>query len=117
MSRSILKTPFKELPEALVEDMLIQCDGISKKLSITFQKLLNLKKQARDTLKDKELLRKDSEITSTPSHPTTCGVDGAFAVEKLLSTDIVGIAGVAVEGFAPQLKLDIGQHHIITLTF
>ncbi len=105
MSRSILKTPFKELPEALVEDMLIQCDGISRKLSITFQKLLNLKKQARNTLKDKNLLRKDSEITLTPSHPTTCGVDGAFAVEKLLSTDIVGIAGVAVEGLAPPTEV------------
>ncbi len=105
MSRSILKTPFKELPEALVEDMLIQCDGISKKLSITFQNLLNLKKLARDTLKDKDLLRRDSEITLTPSHPTTCGVDGAFAIEKLLSTDIVGIAGVAVEGLAPPTEV------------
>jgi len=105
MSRTIIKTPFKELPEALVEDMLIQCDGISKKLSTTFQNLLNLKKKARRILKDKDLLRKDSEITLTPSHPTTCGVDGAFAVEKLLSTDIVGIAGVAVEGLAPPTEV------------
>jgi hypothetical protein len=101
MLRGIAKTPFKELPEALVEDMLIQCDRISKKLSSTFQNLLNLKKKARRILKDKDLLSKDSEITLTPSHPTTCGVDGAFAVEKLLSTDIVCIAGVAVEGLAP----------------
>ena len=105
MSRSVTKTPFKELPEALVEDMLIQCEGISKKLSTTFQNLLDVKKKARRILKDKILLRKDSEITITPSHPTTCGVDGAFAVEKLLSTDIVGIAGVAVEGLAPPTEV------------
>jgi len=105
MSRSILKTPFKELPQALVEDMLYQCDGISKKLSSTFQNLLDLKTKARKILKDKDLLRKDSEITLTPSHPTTCGVDGAFAIEKLLSTDIVGIAGVAVEGLAPPTEV------------
>lgn len=105
MSRSVTKTPFKELPEALVEDMLFQCDGISKKLSTTFQNLLDIKKEARRILKDKELLRKDSEITLTPSHPTTCGVDGAFAIEKLLSTDIVGIAGVAVEGLAPPTEV------------
>ena len=55
MSKTILKTPFNELPEALVEDMLNQCDGISRKLSITFQKLLNLKKEARKILKDKKL--------------------------------------------------------------
>jgi len=105
MSRSIIKTPFKELPQALVEDMLYQCDGISKKLSSTFQNLLDLKTKARKILKDKDLLRKDSEITLTPSHPTTCGVDGAFAIEKLLSTDIVGIAGVAVEGLAPPTEV------------
>lgn len=105
MSKSIIKTPFSELPEALVEDMLNQCDGISRKLSITFQKLLNLKKEARKILKDKKLLRKDSEITLTPSHPTTCGIDGAFAIEKLLSTDIVAIAGVAVEGLAPPTEV------------
>ncbi len=105
MSKSSIKTPFKELPEALVEDMLIQCDGISKKLSNTFQNLLNVKKEARRILKDKGLLRKDSEITLTPSHPTTCGVDGAFAIEKLLSTDIVCIAGVAVEGLAPPTEV------------
>ena len=101
------KNPFKELPEALVEDMLFQCDGISKKLSTTFQNLLDVKKKARRILKDKNLLRRDSEITVTPSHPTTCGVDGAFAVEKLLSTDIVGIAGVAVEGLAPPTEVRI----------
>lgn len=94
MSKSILKTPFNKLPEALVEDMLNQCDGISRKLSSTFQKLLNHKKEARTILKDEKLLRKDSEITSTPYHPTTCGIDGAFAIEKLLSTDIVEIAGL-----------------------
>jgi hypothetical protein len=105
MLRSVAKTPFKELPEALVEDMLVQCDGISKKLSSTFQNLLDIKKKARRILKDEALLRKDSEITLTPSHPTTCGVDGAFAVEKLLSTDIVGIAGVAVEGLAPPTEV------------
>ena len=109
MSRSIIKTsfkgPFKELPEALVEDMLDKCNGISRKLSNTFQKLLDTKKEARQILKKEKLLRKDSELSITPSHPTTCGVDGAFAIEKLLSTDIVAIAGVAVEGLAPPTEV------------
>ncbi len=119
MSKSIIKTPFKELPEALVEDMLYQCDGISRKLSNTFQKLLDVKKEARKTLKDEKLLRKDSEIMLTPSNPTTCGIDGAFAIEKLLSTDIVAIAGVAVEGLAPPTEVrywPIPRHNSNILT-
>ncbi len=80
MLKSSTKMPFNELPGALVEDMLSKCDGISRKLAISFRKLLDVKKEARKVLKDKQLLRRDSEIMSTPSHPTTCGIDGAFAV-------------------------------------
>jgi len=101
MSQGASKNPFKELPVALVVDMLNQCEGISKKLSQSFQRLLDLKAEARLKLKENDLLKKESAIISTTNHPTTCGVDGAFAVEKLLSTDIVAIAGVAVEGLAP----------------
>ncbi|TFF90120.1 MAG: DNA double-strand break repair nuclease NurA [Promethearchaeota archaeon] len=120
MSKSVLKSPFHKLPEALVEDMLNQCEGITRKLSSSFEKLLNIKKEARKKLKDKNLLRKDSEITTSPYHPTTCGVDGAFAVEKLLSTDILAIAGVAVEGLAPPTEVRYWpkprhQSHILTL--
>ncbi|KKK47678.1 hypothetical protein LCGC14_3152740 [marine sediment metagenome] len=36
-----------------------------------------------------------------PTNPTSCAVDGSFSIEKLLSTDIVVSASVAVEGLAP----------------
>jgi len=113
------KGPFKELPGALVEDMLDKCNGISRKLSNTFQKLLDIKKEARQILKKEKLLRKDSELTIIPSHPTTCGIDGAYAIEKLLSTDIVAIAGVAVEGLAPPTEVKywpVPRHNSNVLT-
>jgi hypothetical protein len=47
--------------------------------------------------------------------PTTCGVDGAFAVEQLLSLDLVACAAVAVEGLAPPQEEAHweGPHHLV----
>ena len=59
------------------------------------------KNEFRDILESKGLLKLDRNLTKMPYHPTTSGVDGAFALEKLLYTDIVAMAGVAVEGLTP----------------
>lgn len=93
--------PFDELPEALVEEMLNQCDNLGDDLSRSFQKLYKQKNNMRKKLKEKNLLRKDTTISVAPSHPTSCGVDGSYAIEKLLYTDMVAMAGVAVEGLTP----------------
>ena len=99
------KNPFNELPEALVVDMLNQCDSIGRKLTKSFQYLFEIKKDIRKQLKQKGLLKKDSDIMLPPTYPTSCAVDGSFSVEKLLSTDIVASAGVAVEGLAPPTEV------------
>lgn len=90
--------PFEELPEALVEEMLKQSNAIGDSLFQNFQELQNKRKELRaflghDIKKDRELGH--SEI------PTTCGVDGSYTIERLLSTDIIAIAAVAVEGLIP----------------
>lgn len=95
------KNPFNELPEALVVDMLSQCDIIGSKLSSSFQNLYKIKKDVRKKLKEEDLLKKDIELMLPPTYPTSCAVDGSFSIEKLLSTDIVASASVAVEGLAP----------------
>jgi hypothetical protein len=97
--------PFNELPEALVVDMLDQCSDIGLKLSKSFHDLYNIKKDIRKILKEKGLLVKDSEIMLPPAYPTCCAVDGYFSIEKLLSTDIVAAASVAVEGLAPPTEV------------
>ena len=99
------ENPFNELPEALVVDMLSQCNEIGLKLSKSFQDLYKMRKDIRNTLKENSLLRKDTDIMLTPSYPTCCAVDGSFSIEKLLSTDIVASAGVAVEGLAPPTEV------------
>jgi len=101
MVEKTVENPFDELPEALVEEMLNQCDGLGETLSKSFQKLYEQKNGMRQKLKEKQILKRDTEISIAPSHPTSCGVDGSYAIEKLLSTDMVAVAGVAVEGLAP----------------
>ena len=99
------ESPFSELPEALVVDMLNQCDTIGRKLTKSFHYLFKTKKDIRRILKQNSLLKKDTEILLSPTYPTSCAVDGSFSVEKLLSTDIVAAAGVAVEGLAPPTEV------------
>jgi len=99
------QNPFNELPEALVVDMLNQCGDIGLKLSKSFHDLYNIKKDIRKILKEKGLLVKDSDIMRPPTYPTCCAVDGSFSIEKLLSTDIVAAASVAVEGLAPPTEV------------
>ena len=99
------ENPFNELPEALVVDMLNQCGDIGLKLSKSFHNLYNIKKDIRKILKEKGLLVKDSDIMLPPTYPTCCAVDGSFSIEKLLSTDIVAAASVAVEGLAPPTEV------------
>ena len=99
------KNPFNELPESLVVEMLSQCDTIGVKLSKSFQNLYEIKKDVRKKLKEENLLKKDSELMLPPTNPTSCAVDGSYSIEKLLSTDIVAAASVAVEGLAPPTEV------------
>jgi hypothetical protein len=65
-------------------------------------------------LEDLNLLKKDTDISFAPAHPTTCGVDGSYTIEKLLSTDMIAIAGVAVEGLTPpsEIRYWPNPHHL-----
>ncbi len=101
MAERVVDDPFGELPEALVEEMLNQCDELGETLSKSFRELFERKSEIRKDMMDQNLLKRDTEISSAPTHPTTCGVDGSYAIEKLLFTDMVAIAGVAVEGLTP----------------
>jgi len=101
MTENIVENPFAELPESLVEEMLSECDKLGQDLSKSFQKLYREKGNIRKKLRDNNLLKKDTGLSVAPSHPTSCGIDGSYAIEKLLSTDMVAFAGVAVEGLTP----------------
>jgi hypothetical protein len=106
--------PFGELPEALVEEMLGQCNKLGSNLSASFQKLYDYKADIRSKLNEKKLLHKDSEISIAPAYPTTCAVDGAFAIERLICTDLIAFAGVAMEGLTPpsEKRYWPNPHHV-----
>jgi hypothetical protein len=94
------QTPFAELPEVLVEEMLSKSEQIGNRLYDSFKEIQNNKDQMRKQLQEKNILKHDTEV-GYPEIPTTCGVDGSYAVEKLLATDFAACAAVAIEGLTP----------------
>ncbi|MFN3467744.1 MAG: nuclease, partial [Candidatus Brocadiales bacterium] len=93
-------TPFAELPEALVEEMLSKSERIGEKLYDEFKEIQDTREKIRKELQNKGILKRDAEV-GYPGIPTTCGVDGSYAVERLLATDLAACAAVAIEGLTP----------------
>jgi hypothetical protein len=94
------KMPFAELPEALVEEMLSGSERVGEKLYTSFKEIQSNKTKMREQLQKQNILERDSDFFQAMI-PTTCGIDGSYAVERLLSTDFVACAAVAVEGLTP----------------
>ncbi len=94
------QTPFAELPEALVEEMLFKSESVGVQLYASFEELQKSKDKIRKQLQEQKILRQDSEVGYLLI-PTTCGVDGSYAIEKLLATDFAACAAVAIEGLTP----------------
>jgi hypothetical protein len=90
-----------DLPGALVDDLLKKCNYISAGLYNDFNEILHKKKKFREQLKDRGLLHVDVDLQAPKMNPTSCGVDGAYARQRLISTDIAAVAAVAVEGLPP----------------
>ena len=101
MERTTSESPFEDLPEALVEEMLSHYKRLGEQVTASLQELQSRRDKIRESLIVANLLRSDSKIILSHVHPTTCGVDGSYAIERLLSTDIAAMAGVAVEGLTP----------------
>jgi len=91
---------FQDLPEALVEELLSVSEGIGEQILGTFKRLTQQKQELRNILKEQGFIHKDTDYDFPPI-PTTCGIDGSYATEKLLAIDIVACAAVAVEGLTP----------------
>jgi len=95
-----LDRPFGELPAALVDEVLNRTEDISRKLLNDFEQVRAHRQEWRQCLAQADLLRRDAELPYMPI-PTTCGVDGSYAIERLLASDLVAAAAVAVEGLTP----------------
>lgn len=94
------KRPFAELPAALVEEVLACTEGLGRELLQSFEEMRAQRQARRAQLADRDLLRREADLPYVPI-PTTCGVDGSYAIERLLTTDLVTAAALAVEGLTP----------------
>jgi hypothetical protein len=93
-------TPFADLPAALVDDVLEQSSAVGDLLIDTFHRIKADRASYRQALLGKGLVRNESSL-GYPPLPTTCGTDGSYAIERLLTADLAAAAAVAVEGLTP----------------
>ena len=94
------QSPFNDLPAALVDEVILSSQDIGKRLLQSFEQVRADRQKCRDQLAAAGLLRRESDL-EIPHIPTCCGVDGSYAVERLLTTDLAAAAAVAVEGLTP----------------
>ncbi len=92
--------PFVDLPAALVEEVLQRTESVGRSLLHSFEHVRNKRTSFRAQLQQIGMLRRDTDLPY-PDIPTTCGIDGSYAVERLLTNDLAAAAAVAVEGLTP----------------
>jgi hypothetical protein len=108
-------SPFTDLPGALVDEVLQRTTVVGKGLLASFEQIRRERKTLRGQLQESDLLRRDTDLEYPPI-PTTCGIDGSYAVERLLATDLAACAAVAVEGLTPPSEKrfwDQPRHQVI----
>ena len=89
------------LPEAMVEEMLKRQNGVIQRVGNRIKDLSKIKGKIRQKLEKTNLLRNLGEEISSPTYPTTAGVDGTRSIMKQLSLDTAAVAAIAVEGLIP----------------
>jgi hypothetical protein len=94
------ESPFADLPSALVEEILELTEGVGQLLLDSFNEMRDQRATRRAELEVNGLLKRESDLGYVPI-PTTCGIDGSYAVERMLGTDLVAAAALAVEGLTP----------------
>ena len=111
------QNPLDFLPEAMVAEMLRKYNiGVLSKVSSYILNLKDVKGKIREFLINEGLLRSSGEIVHYRIDPTVCGVDGAYAIGRQISIDVIGVAAVAVEGLPPHEKREWEKpHHIVEI--
>lgn len=92
--------PFADLPAALVDEVLGEAGQAGDLLLDAFRRARADRAAYRQKLQDLGLLLHESTLDYPPL-PTTCATDGSYAIDRLLTADLVAAAAVAVEGLTP----------------
>jgi len=91
---------FSDLPAALVEEVLAKASSVGDLFLDTFHQVKKDRNTYRKALINEKIVIHESEL-GYPPLPTTCGTDGSYAIDRLLTADLVAAAAVAVEGLTP----------------
>ncbi len=91
---------FSDLPAALVAEVIRHTTIVGDTLLEAFENTREKRNSFRKSLEQSGLLIHESTL-GYPPLPTTCGTDGSYAIDRLLTTDLVAAASVAVEGLTP----------------
>ncbi len=86
---------FQDLPQVLVEELLSKSRDVGKKILNAYVEISQNRNAIRAALKERNFIIKDTDLPAV-SIPTTCGIDGSYAIEKLLAADLAVCAAVAV---------------------
>jgi hypothetical protein len=103
---------FPDLPAALVEEMLDKSEAVGNTLCKSFFKVQNSLDYFRKKMKDS--IKFDSDLPGVDT-PSSCGIDGGTAIDKLLATDFFACAAIAIEGLTPpsvQRKWGLPHHRV-----
>jgi hypothetical protein len=104
---------FLEIPASLVEQMLQKTNEIGGILQSSLRDINNKREKFRLQLKQIGLL--DNDIKFRDIRPlVSCGIDGAYAIDRLLGTDLLFAAAVGVEGISELQKgnLNASNHDV-----
>lgn len=91
---------FADLPAALVDEALDLAADIGALVLADLELTIEHRDAWRQEIDGAGLIRHETDLPNAHI-PTTCGVDGSYAMERLLGLDLVGAAAVAVEGLTP----------------
>ena len=88
-----------DLPAVLVEDILRRNEDASASLVDSIRGVQAGRGPVRRWLEDEDLLRRGPADDGDAA--TTCGIDGSYVLDHMLTTSVVACAAVAIEGFVP----------------
>jgi hypothetical protein len=83
-----------------VEEILSETEHVATALLDTFRAVSADRPKLRRSLLEAGLVLRESSL-GYPPLPTTCAVDGSYAIERLLTADLAACAAIAMEGLTP----------------
>lgn len=94
------ENPFSDLPAALVQEIIKKSQELGVQVVAGFEELRLNRQKFREQLSSARVIKRENNLPNIPT-PTSCGVDGAYGVERLLAFDLVVTVAVAMEGLTP----------------